>query len=393
MKIIAINTVDYGSTGNIAADLLKYAISRGNQGILCAINPTRQDLPTFNYSVSSFSKNIHRLTNKLLGNDGFSNKLNTIKLIKFIKREKPNIVHIHNIHGNCLDIRKLFHYLKNNKSLNVIWTFHDCWPITGKCPHFLINKCEKWKTQCFKCKSKHEYPISYFFDNSKKFYSFKKEIFSNFNNLTIVTVSHFLDSIVSKSIAKNCKKICINNGIEIDKTKIKPKPINNSKTIKVFSASFPWSARKGLNFINNISIFCNSLNKNISFTVAGLTKENKTSDYINRLPRLDKKEIEKQLNECDIYFAPFREESFSTSILEALSFGKPVIAIKKSGGTDEVVNKNNGYLINYNDTKKFLIAVNYCLKLNNKSIIHTIEKFQKEISLNKYYNLYDENKD
>ena len=46
------------------------------------------------------------------------------------------------------------------KKVKIIWTFHDCWPITGHCAHFVSAKCSKWQNGCFHCEKKKEYPIS-----------------------------------------------------------------------------------------------------------------------------------------------------------------------------------------------------------------------------------------
>ncbi|MFQ9703464.1 MAG: glycosyltransferase [Enterocloster clostridioformis] len=83
------------------------------------------------------------------------------KAIRIIEDYKPDIIHIHNIHGNYINIKITFSYLKKC-GIPIVWTMHDCWPFTGHCPHYIYNACYKWRDDvCSKCPRKKEYPASY----------------------------------------------------------------------------------------------------------------------------------------------------------------------------------------------------------------------------------------
>ena len=69
---------------------------------------------------------------KILGNYGFNSHRATKNLIQLLNRIKPDIVHLHNIHGHDLNLETFFCYLKEI-GVRVIWTFHDCWAFTGYC--------------------------------------------------------------------------------------------------------------------------------------------------------------------------------------------------------------------------------------------------------------------
>ena len=113
--------------------------------------------------------------------------------IKKNKEIKPDIIHLHNIHGYYINIELLFNYLKKN-NIKVIWTLHDCWSFTGHCSYFDMVKCEKWKTECKNCPQKQSYPKS-LIDNSKWCYKKKKEIFTS-AKVTLVTPSKWLAKLV-----------------------------------------------------------------------------------------------------------------------------------------------------------------------------------------------------
>ena len=115
-------------------------------------------------------------------------------------------------------------------SLNkpVVWTFHDCWSFTGHCSYFDFVGCEKWKTECYKCPQKRKYPASWLFDRSKENYYLKKNLFTSVPNILIVSVSKWLDSLVSESFFKHNSHIVIYNGVDVNI--FKPQEVN--KTIQ-----------------------------------------------------------------------------------------------------------------------------------------------------------------
>src|SRR5262249_25040689 len=65
----------------------------------------------------------------------------------------PNIVHLHNLHGDYADPRVL-PWL--GQRLPVILTLHDTWLLSGHCAYSL--DCERWKTGCGQCPDLTIYP-------------------------------------------------------------------------------------------------------------------------------------------------------------------------------------------------------------------------------------------
>ena len=59
--------------------------------------------------------------------------------------------------------------------------------------------CQRWKTGCYGCPQKREYPASLLLDNSKANYEKKKALFTGIPNLTLVTPSHWLENLVRQS--------------------------------------------------------------------------------------------------------------------------------------------------------------------------------------------------
>jgi len=108
---------------------------------------------------------LHGIKTRLFYRHGFGSKNATFQLVKELTRIKPDLIHLHNLHGYYLHIGVLFAYLKEVQ-LSVVWTFHDCWPFTGHCSFFDRYNCTKWQTVCHRCPNTKGYPASLGIDNS-----------------------------------------------------------------------------------------------------------------------------------------------------------------------------------------------------------------------------------
>ncbi|MBG0764208.1 MAG: glycosyltransferase [Tissierellales bacterium] len=192
MKVLQINSVcGIGSTGRIATDIHNILIDQGHESYIAYGRDLPKNCDNAIRIGTKIDNYTHVLKTRLLDKHGFGSKQATIEFIDKVKKLNPDIIHLHNIHGYYINIEILFDYIKEAKK-PVVWTLHDCWSFTGHCSHFDYIGCEKWKTGCFDCPQKHEYPKSLFFDNSNWNYSKKREIFSGIDEMAIVTPSNWL---------------------------------------------------------------------------------------------------------------------------------------------------------------------------------------------------------
>lgn len=253
MKVLQINSVcGVGSTGRIATDLYKVMKENGIESKIAFGIGTAENIPqedAFKFG-NKFDYYVHNAVSRITDRAGFYSKINTLKLLKFVKSYEPDIIHIHTIHGYYVNIEILFNFLKEYKK-PVIWTLHDCWSFTGHCAHFDLIGCTKWKTQCYNCPIHREYPKS-FTDNSRHIYKLKKQLFTSVENLTIVTPSQWLADLVKQSFLKDHTIRIINNGINLDVFK----PIENDIKLKyqcenkylILGVAFGWGKKKRLGY-------------------------------------------------------------------------------------------------------------------------------------------------
>ena len=132
MKVLLINTfIGSTSTGNLVYDIYKTNVEAGNQ---CIIAYGRQDTKDCldAYQISNkIDYTSHAIWTRITDLNGLGSRYVTKKFLKFVDEYKPDVIHLHNLHGYYINIKILFEYLCK-KDIPIVWTFHDCWPFTGQ---------------------------------------------------------------------------------------------------------------------------------------------------------------------------------------------------------------------------------------------------------------------
>ena len=131
-RIAFINVVCNGSTGKIMCDIAKQANTEGYE-TFCFFG---RGNPKENINCIKIGNEMSILFHGLIARLGFNGRgsyFDTKKLIKKLKKIKPDIIHMHNIHGYYLNLKLLFKYLNDEYEGKVIWMLHDCWAFTGHC--------------------------------------------------------------------------------------------------------------------------------------------------------------------------------------------------------------------------------------------------------------------
>ena len=93
--------------------------------------------------------------------NGRYSKLGTTIFLNKISRIKPDIIHLHDIHGYYINLKVLFDYLRES-NIPVVWTHHDCWCVSGSSAYFDYYGCKHFDEGCVMCNNTREYPSSPF---------------------------------------------------------------------------------------------------------------------------------------------------------------------------------------------------------------------------------------
>lgn len=340
-------SANWGSHGKIAAQIGDVAISHGWESYIAygrACNPCSSKLIKIGGQWDIYE---HLIETRLFDNHGLASRRATKKFIKQIDELKPDIIHLHNIHGYYLNYRILFEYLQG-LSIPVVWTLHDFWAVTGHCGHFIQANCNKWKTGCYDCpQSKTEYPTSLFSDRSKNNYLEKRELFTSLKNLSIVAVSQWVKDMIDESFFKDIPSQVIYNGLDLNifqptKSSLKNKlGIPDDKPIVLGVASV-WAEHRGLKHFVELS-----KDNTYQIVLIGIKDNQRESlpSNIITIPRTsDQKELAEYYSIADVYANPTYLETLSMTNIEAQACGTPVVTFR-SGGAPETVAESTGIVV------------------------------------------------
>lgn len=394
--LLQINTTcNSGATGRIAEQISLLAQTKGWNCYIAHgaryVNPSQiKTIPIGN----KFENYVHAFMGEFLGLHGLGSTIGTWLFLQKVKRLKPDIVHLHNIHGYYINIKLLFNYLAK-AGIPIVWTLHDCWSFTGHCTHFENGDCYKWKTECGSCPLLMLNYKSRVFDRSKRNFLLKKALYQKQTSLTIVPVSHWLGDLVSQSILQDRNVFVINNGIDLNlfrptHTDIRTKlQIAEGKKIILGVVASGFKGKEEF-----IEIAKNPL---FQVVVVGVEKSWMVGvpDNIICMGRTNsQQELAEYYSVADVFVNPTKEDTFPTTNIEAIACGTPVVTYA-TGGSPETIDENTGIVVPKRDVAKLEKAINTILE-NGKDFYskacreRAVKYFNKEERYRDYIKLYEE---
>jgi putative colanic acid biosynthesis glycosyltransferase len=398
-KILQINTVvNSGSTGRITEEIGQLAIKAGWKSYIAYGRNKRPSESELIKIGNSWDNKMHGLQTRLFDMHGLASKNATNDLVIQIKKIKPDIIHLHNIHGYYLNYEILFSFL-NVVNIPVVWTLHDCWPITGHCTYFTYVGCNKWETECFSCPQKTNYPASFLIDRSKKNFNRKKELFNSLMDVTIVPVSNWLSDILKKSFLHKYPVRVINNGINTEvfkpteSSEFRVKYSIENKFI-LLGVAIDWEPRKGLQDFIELS---KQLESNYQIVLVGLTNK-----QIKQLPEnilgIERTEDIEALvhiySVADIVLNLSYEETFGMTTVEGLACGTPGI-VYNATASPELIDNSTGLIVEPGDINELIEAIKV-IEQNGKQyyteacVKRAQRLYKKEDRFKEYIELYEE---
>ena len=126
MKILQINShYDQGGAARIVACIHRQLLAEGIESYVAYGRGNKSDDP----NVYQFDRlpeiYASAFLSRLVGLNGWWNRIATRRLIAYIESTQPDIIHMHALHGYYLNFPMLFHYI-NEHAIPCVWTFHDC---------------------------------------------------------------------------------------------------------------------------------------------------------------------------------------------------------------------------------------------------------------------------
>jgi glycosyltransferase involved in cell wall biosynthesis len=266
--------------------------------------------------------------------------------------EKPDIVHCHNLHAGYFDLRVLPWLCRR---VPVMLTLHDAWLLSGHCAHSF--DCERWKTGCGQCPDLTIYPAIKR-DATANNWRRKRDIYAR-SRLYVATPSQWLMHKVQQSILASAI--------------VEARVIPNGVNLSVFHPADRQAARAALNLPQDAWILlfvANGIIHNIwkdyqtmRAAVALVAGHIHGQDLL--FIALGEKAPQEQIGRAKVHFVPYQKEpetvaqyyqaadvymhaarvdTFSTTVLEALACGTPVVATSVGGVPEQVEDSVTGFL-------------------------------------------------
>lgn len=398
-KLLQINSAsNVGSTGKIVEQIGLLASDYGWDCYVAhgARYIGNSRLPTFQVS-PAFEEKCHWVKSVVLDAHGFGSEKGTKRFVEWLEEIKPDVAHLHNIHGYFVNIPILFNYIYE-KGIPVVWTLHDCWSFTGHCVYFDRVGCNRWLEECGRCPQLSSYPRSLFLDRSSRNLRMKRQVIGRLPRLTLVPVSEWLGDLVKQSYLGKYPVHVIHNGIDLNVFKPTVSDLKKQYGIEgkfvVLGVADIFGDRKGLEEFIQLH---QSYGDDIQVVLVGVSEEEK-----KRLPEgiiaLRRTTNVNQLVEfysmADVFANPTYEDNFPTTNIEALACGTPVITYL-TGGSPEAVDENTGIVVEKGNYNAFVEAINKIRKNGKASYSNAcrkraVEQFNKDDRFLDYIKLYDE---
>lgn len=399
MKIIQINCVyKKGSTGKITYDIHSELLKQGIESVVCYGRGEKINEPhVYKTCGEGYSKTNHLLsefTGVMYGGCFFS----TNKLIKIIKKEKPDVVHLQCINGYFVNIYRLVSWLKKH-DIKTVLTLHAEFMYTANCGYAL--DCDKWQTGCGHCPRLKQETKSFLIDGTHKSWMKMKKAFDGFNdNLVVTSVSPWLMERAKLSPILNDKKHeVVLNGVNTDVFHFYDTAELRSQMgltgVKVIFHATP-SFDDNINNIKGgyyvLKLAEKMLDENVKFVVAGNHPDGlKVPSNVILLGKVSDQELlAKYYSMADVTLLTSKKETFSMVTAESLCCGTPVVGFK-AGAPEQIAIEQYSNFVEYGDIELLLNAIKTIIAANldkMKISKNAIKQYSKDGMFNNYLMLY-----
>lgn len=335
MKVLQVNCVyGKGSTGKIVQDIHRELLSRGHESVVCYGRGAKSAEP-FVYKTCPewYAKGnnlLSRFTGLMYGGCFFS----TNKLISLIKKENPDVVHLHCINGYFVNIYRLIAWLKK-QHVKTVLTLHAEFMYTANCGHAL--DCEKWRSGCKNCTKWKKETKSVFLNRTAASWRKMKVAFDGFEqDCLVASVSPWLMERAKRSpVLGNFHHVTVLNGLDtdvfypMDGRSVREKlQVGDRKMVLHVTASFSLDPDhiKGGYYVAELA----KLLPEMVFVVVGSRDQSlELPENVINVGRVEsQQELAAYYSAADVTLLTSKRETFSMVVAESLCCGTPVVGFR-----------------------------------------------------------------
>jgi glycosyltransferase involved in cell wall biosynthesis len=318
-------------------------------------------------ALTSSPLEIQRKIQRQLGWEDFN--FPSTKHILDMVPELPNIVHLHNLHGNYFDLR----YLPElSHQIPTILNLRDMWTLTGHCAYPI--DCTRWQIGCDHCPDLNIYP-AIVRDATKYNFQKKKNIYTR-SKLYITTPSKWLmDQVMTSQMFSSVEYRVIGNAINVHIFRPGNKKLARQKLHIPENAQIVlFLAHSEFKDIKTMRATLSQLKKwkvPLIFICVGINGEKESlgeGELIFAGRILDENKMILYYQAADVYLHAAHHEVFGKSLVEAMACATPVVATGVDG-IPEVVNDGvTGFLTEAKDSITLAERIKTLLENPNKMV-------------------------
>lgn len=218
MRLAAINTTasPFHAPASLMLDVVRGFVdaSEGNRAMVLYGRGTHEPMPGVTFERTSSQQSVvnHYLWSRTMDRQGLMSRRATVQMVEHLKEFRPDIVHLHNLHGHYLHYPTLFSALER-LDIPVVITLHDLWLLTGRC--CFPDECQRWTQTCRHCPDRSKYP-STLLSHCKINHLLRSDCVNHLPNVTLVAPSEWAVHHVRQSRLNLCPSIVIPNGVNQD---------------------------------------------------------------------------------------------------------------------------------------------------------------------------------
>lgn len=394
MRVLQINAnYGFGSTGIIVKDIGEAIENNGNIPYF-AYQHTNTYLDNGIVIGNAVDWKIHAVLCRILGGQGYYSRIATYNFVAKLRKIKPDVVHLHNLHSNFINIDILFDFLAK-EDISTVITMHDCWYFTGKCFHYIDCGCDRFMNECGSCPKKEAPPKSYFFDWSKISLKNKKKRICSIPRLRLVGCSTWVCKEAKKGILANCNMETIYNGVDISVFKPRETSIRTDNNIGelflIMGMANKWMLNENIDMLERVASL-----PGVRLMIIGCTVEQKKKikDKNKNIIAVgfikDRNKLAEYYSAADVFVNLTHADTSPTVNMESICCGTPVITYD-SCGSPELINDETGIVVAENNKKGILEAIENIRerKLENCRNVG-VRRFDKKKCYERYLEIYEE---
>ena len=274
-----------------------------------------------------------------------------------------------------------------------------------QCTHFVYNKCENWKTGCYRCprcgNSDTGGELKGVFRTMPWVLRKKEAYITSVPNLTFVTVSEWLSGVVRSSVVGSVPVQVISNGVDCtrfyphtDIQAIKQK-YGCGNRFMIVGVSSHWSASKGLYDYYKLRELLPA--DQFVIVLVGITSEQKNNIPdgiigIERTENLD--ELALIYSAADVVTSLSYQETFGLTIVEGFACGTPAVVYDITA-LPELIDSDKGLVVETGNMERLAEAIRQVCKTGKsfysqacREVAQT--RYDKFCQYEKYVELYEQ---